>query len=183
MKRKKFNNILDIPRTTEFGVLIMAGDQEKARRLYDSELRQREVELFKHYGIERPADLDLQTRELICKMAIDLGIHGFTISGSIQKPGRPSRWEGTDGFKLWAQVELEKENHPEKSLRNIIGFVRNKYYKDIEVDSLYARYYEVIENEFMVQMYISMANNLTVKAGCKRDDFLQEIANHTKTPK
>lgn len=141
-------------------------NKEAALKAYSGELKQREIALYKHYGLERPTILDPQTRQLITSMAKELGIRGFYQTNEVKTSGAPQKWKSYDGALLWARVELKKiNNKTNKSLRSIIATVISEYKQDYSLkdnvsgkilkssknpdelllDIIYKRYNEIIK--------------------------------------
>ena len=138
-KKKKYGNILDVPLSPN--LLLLGNDWIKQR---DIDLKEREIELFKEYGLTRPEILNSQARDLIRFMARDLKIKGFMENNEVKPTGRPSKWKDfNEMLLLFIRVHLMQQRHPEMDLRSIIRNITQRYYPENKPDGIYARYNEL----------------------------------------
>ncbi len=141
-KRKLYGNVLDIPLSPTLAATLIKGAEFAAKQNHE-ELEMREKALFQEYGLKRPGFIDLTTRKLIQKMAIQQNIIGFTEIGDIEKAGRPGKWIGKAGLLLCLQMQLMLLKYPDESLRGALDKVRRKYKYTENLDVLYVRYNEI----------------------------------------
>lgn len=165
MKRKKHNNVLDIPRTSVLALYLACHmDEKKTIEKYDDELKEREIFLYEKFGFKRPdAGIDSSTRGLIREMAKKLDIPGFYQMNETNKVGRPRSWKGNKGFVLWARVRIKMLEKQTNNLRYGINLVMNEYESEYgkRLDDIYKRYnQEILTENNLVKYWSSILEKL-----------------------
>lgn len=175
-KRKLYGNILDIPLSPTLAATLIKGAEFAAKQNHE-ELEEREKALFNYYGLKRPEFIDLTTRSLIKKLAIDNGIIGFIEKSAIKKPGRPNKWYGETGILLYAQTKLMLLKYPGISLRDAINRTRTKYKYKEDINSLYTRYNEIIKNNHSsISGVIELLNNFFAKNILTKEQNIENLS-------
>ena len=191
-KKTTKDSILNTPiLETEKLYILNDNDKDKTLDAYDTELKKREIALYESYGLQRPEIIEPHTRALIKNMARELNIRGFYQTNEVKEPGAPQKWKSYDGALLWARVELEKMEHKNLSLRNIIANVIKSKRDDYKLkfrmgattikstksedtlilDNVYKRYAEIIKSKpwqiQIIPQLRQLCNNERIKAAKK----------------
>lgn len=131
----KFNNpLLDKP------VIGLMSYNETTHDL----LAQRLDALFMHFANEKlPDNLPTSVIKVIFGLAELAKIPG--LMSYPDTVGQPSRWNGEDGFKLGAKVQIILLEHPKLSKRKAIISTGRKLFSDLSEDGIYRRYNEQLK--------------------------------------
>ena len=122
-------------------------------------LIQRLDALFIHFANEKlPDNLPMSVIKVIFGLAELAKIPG--LMSYPDTVGQPSRWNGEDGFKLGAKVQIILLEQPKLSKRKAIISTGRKLFSDLSEDGIYRRYNEQLKQP---NSYISATRDKITK--------------------
>lgn len=135
MDKNEAKKILNTPSSdTDILIDLLAGNNEHSTKKFI----EKEHALYNYYGLEY---IPYQNARAL---SIAMACEKFKCFKSpCKKVGRPAKWKGEEGIKLYLRVILKGMEYPEDSRRTLINKVKTQYKYKGSVDTLYTRFDEI----------------------------------------
>ena len=135
MDKNEAKKILNTPSSdTDILIDLLAGNNEHSTKKFI----EKEHALYNYYGLEY---IPYQNARAL---SIAMACEKFKCFKSpCNKVGRPAKWKGKEGIKLWIRIILKGFEHPKDSQRTLINKVKTQYKYKESLDTLYTRFNEI----------------------------------------